>query len=347
MRRAAWKWLGVCGVAALALVGCGGQPSGSGGGPGGAASSGLTGTIKVDGSSTVYPISEAVAEEFRKANPNVQVTLASSGTGGGFKKLIAKEIEISDASRPIKSEEAEKVKSAGFDFIELPVAFDAIAVVVNPKNTWATDISVEELKKIWEPAAEGKVKKWSDVRAGWPDREIKLYGPGTDSGTFDYFTDAIVGEEGASRGDYTASEDDNVLVQGVAGDEGALGYFGMAYYEQNTDKVKALPVKSGSGEAVAPSAEAVSAGTYQPLARPVFIYVSSEAVERPEVKAFVEFYLKNAGSLVGEVGYVALPDQVYQLAQARFSEKKTGSVFAGGSEVGVKLEDMLAKEEGK
>ena len=340
------KALGLACLIGVALAGCGGGNEPSGGNAPSGGGSELTGTIKVDGSSTVYPISEAVAEEFRKTHSGVRVTLASSGTGGGFKKFIAKEIEIADASRPIKKEEAEGAKAAGIDFIELPVAFDALAVVVNPENTWATDITVEELKKLWEPAADKKITRWSQVRAGWPDEEIKLYGPGTDSGTFDYFTDAIVGEEGASRADYTASEDDNVLVQGVAGDKHALGYFGMAYYDQNKDKIKAVPIKSGAGEAMAPTAENVAAGTYQPLARPIFIYVSTAAMDRPEVKSFIEFYLDNAGKLVSEVGYVPLSDQVYELAKTRFTAKRTGSAFSGGSEVGVKLEDLLANEEG-
>jgi phosphate transport system substrate-binding protein len=347
------KWLGLSALLAMALVGCGGGGDAGGGntpGPSGSGSSSLSGTIKIDGSSTVYPISEAVAEEFKKAHSGVDVTVASSGTGGGFKKFSAKETDISDASRPIKTEEAEAVKAAGFDFIELPVAFDALAVVVNPKNDWATSITVDELKKLWEPAAQGKITKWSQIRAGWPDKEIKLYGPGTDSGTFDYFTDAVVGEEGASRGDYTASEDDNVLVQGVAGDEGALGYFGLAYYEQNQEKIKAIPIDDGKADNGAgpqlPSAETVAAGTYQPLARPIFIYVSTASLERPEVKEFVTFYLTNAGSLAKEVGYIPLADAVYALAKTRADEKKTGSVFTGGSQVGVKLEDLLTKEGG-
>ncbi|NUP98311.1 MAG: PstS family phosphate ABC transporter substrate-binding protein [Armatimonadetes bacterium] len=303
--------------------------------------SGLAGEVKIDGSSTVAPISEAVAEEFQKSNASVKATVGTSGTGGGFKKLIAGEIDIADASRPIKSSELESLKAGGTDVVELPVAYDGLAVVVNPKNDFVDHLTVAELKKIWEP--ESKVTKWSQVRQGWPDREFHLYGPGTDSGTFDYFTDAIVGDEGKSRSDYTASEDDNTLVTGVSGDPDALGYFGFAYYAENQDKLKLVPIDGGSGPITA-SAETIRDGTYQPLSRPLFIYVSSKSIDRPEIQEFVKYYLSNSTKLVEEVGYVSLPARAYELALARFQNKKLGSIFSGGSQVGVKIEDLLAKE---
>lgn len=337
--------------AALApvLTGCPGGGSNTAGTTGGTTAGGttsggpdanLSGEVKIDGSSTVAPISEAMAEEFQKANPGVRVTVGTSGTGGGFKKFGNKEIDISDASRPIKTEEA---ASAG-DFIELPVAYDGLAVVVNPQNTWATSLTVAELNKIWAPGS--KVNNWSQVRAGFPNQPLKLYGAGTDSGTFDYFTDAINGKEGASRSDYTQSEDDNTLVTGVAGDTGALGYFGLAYFEENQDKLKLVGVQGeGATAAVSPTQETVANGTYQPLSRPLFIYVRKDAAERPEVKAFVNFYLSEAGQkLVQEAGYIPLPASAYNLVRERFEAGTTGSIFAGGSQVGVKIEDLLAKE---
>lgn len=301
-------------------------------------------TIRIDGSSTVYPITEAVAEDFQKARQGaVRVTVGLSGTGGGFKKFCSGQTDISNASRPIKDEEIQACKAAGINYIELPVAYDALTVVVNKQNNWVTSMSVAELKKIWEPSAQGKIKTWNQVRSNWPNAPIKLFGPGADSGTFDYFTDAIVGEEGASRTDYTPSEDDNVLVQGVARDKNALGYFGMAYYEGNKDKLKAVAIDNGKG-AVSPSISTVQNGTYQPLSRPLFIYVSSKAVQRPEVKQFVEYYLTNVGKLAQEVGYVPLPAQAYQLAMNNFKNNKMGSVFAGRETVGVRIEDLLRLE---
>lgn len=309
----------------------------------------LAGTVKVDGSSTVFPITEAVAEEFRKAgNDAVQVTVGISGTGGGFKKFCAGETDISDASRPIKPSEVELCGKNNVQYIELPVAYDGLAVLVNPKNDWTTSITAAELKKIWEPEAQGKITKWSQVRAGWPDRDLNLYGPGVDSGTYDYFTEAINHKEHASRGDFTSSEDDNVLVQGIAGDETALGFFGLAYYEENKEKLKLVPVDdekpdNGAGP-IAPSIETVQNATYQPLSRPIFIYVSTRSVDRPEVAAFVKFYLDNAAKLTGEVGYVPLPADAYSRIQARVDGRKAGSVFGGkGSQVGISI-DMLLGE---
>jgi phosphate transport system substrate-binding protein len=268
----------------------------------------MSGTIEIDGSSTVFPITQAVAEEFRAVHPAVQVNVGVSGTGGGFKRFTAGETDISDASRPIKESERELAQQNDVEYVELSVALDGIAVVVNKGNTWVDYLTVEELKKMWEP--DSVVDSWDDIRPEWPAQPIRLYGPGTDSGTFDYFTAEIVGEEGASRPDFTASEDDNILVQGIAGDQYALGYFGYAYYAENTDKLTIIPIDSGDGP-VTPSDSTINGGQYTPLSRPLFIYVSRESLERPEVKAFVEFYMENALDLVSEVGYTPLPEDVY------------------------------------
>ena len=311
-------------------------------------STGLKGEIKIDGSSTVYPISEAVAEDFGKANASVKVTVGESGTGGGFKKFERSETDISDASRPIKAQEDSICKAAGIEYIELPIAYDGLAIVVNKENTWLSKIAVAELKKMWEPAAQGKIKKWNQINSKWPNEEIHLFGPGTASGTFDYFTEAINGKSKDSRGDYTASEDDNVLVQGISGDKLGLGYFGLAYFEANKDKLKLIPVdneKKDDGDgAIIPTAETVQNGTYQPLSRPLFIYVSKKASEKAEVKAFAEYYIANAGKLATEVGYVALPNAVYELVKKRLAAGTTGSAFAGKNNVGVKMEDLLKDE---
>jgi phosphate transport system substrate-binding protein len=304
--------------------------------------------ISIDGSSTVYPITEAVAEEFQKGNPN-KVTIGISGTGGGFKKFCAAEIAIAGASRPIKATEAEACAKANIEYVELPVAYDGLAVVVNPKNTWAKSMTVAELKKIWEPGAQQKIMTWSQVRIGWPNKPLHLFGPGVDSGTYDYFTKAVVGEEHKSRGDYTSSEDDNVLVQGVSHDEGGLGFFGLAYFEENADKLKLVPVDdevadNGKGP-IAPSAETVGNGSYQPLSRPIFIYVAKPAMSRSEVGAFVDFYLTKAEALVKEARYIPLPPKAYELAHKRFTAGKVGSLFSGqGSQVGVTVEALLARE---
>jgi len=306
--------------------------------------------IKVDGSSTVYPITEAVVEEFQKVEKGkTKVTIGISGTGGGFKKFCNGETDISDASRPIKPTEVELCKKNGIEYIELPVAYDGLAVMVNPKNNWVDYMTVKELKKIWEPSAQGRIKRWNQIRPNWPDKEIHLFGAGVDSGTYDYFTEAIVGKEHSSRGDYTSSEDDNVLVQGIASDILALGFFGVAYYEHNRDKLKLVPIDdendaNGKGP-ILPEYDNVVKGTYQPLSRPIFIYVNRRSADRPEVKRFIEFYMKNGGKLAREVGYIALPDKAYELALRRFEKGVTGSVFGGhGSQVGVKVEDLLQKE---
>lgn len=306
------------------------------------------GLINIDGSSTVFPISEAMAEEFQRSNPGTRVTVGVSGTGGGFEKFCAGETDISNASRPIKTEEMELCQQAGVEYIELPVAYDAVSLVANPQNDWVDCLTTEELQKIWEPGAQGTISNWNQVRADFPDQPLTLYGPGTDSGTFDYFTDAINGEEGASRGDYTASEDDNVIVQGVANDTGGLGYFGLAYYEENQDRLKLVSIDDGdpsNGEGCVPAGVAtVEDSTYQPLARPIFIYVRQDALSRPEVQNFVNYHLDPAnGELVSEVGYVALGDSVYQAAQNRLENQTTGSVFEGGSTVGINLAEVLAE----
>ncbi len=304
--------------------------------------------IVIDGSSTVYPITEAVAEEFQKSHPGVKVTIGVSGTGGGMKKLCAGEVAIAGASRPIKASEAEACKAAGIELIELPVAYDGLAILVNPQNTWVDSMTVAELKILWAPEAQGKVKTWADVRKGWPKEEIHLFGAGVDSGTYDYFTQAIVGEEHKSRGDFTSSEDDNVLVQGIGSDKLALGFFGYAYFEQNKDKLKLVPVDDGVAEngagPIAPSPTTVRDGTYQPLSRPLFIYVSVKAAARPEVKDFVDYYLGEGHKLVAETGYIALPDSAYTLVNTRFDEGKTGSAFTGGSKTGVTIEQLLQAE---
>ena len=298
----------------------------------------------------MFPISEAVAEEFQATAPGVNVTVGISGTGGGFQKFCGAESDISDASRPIKPTEVDLCAQNKIEYVELPVAYDGLAIVVNPNNKWAESITAAELKKIWEPEAQGKIVRWSQVRAGWPDRELHLYGAGVDSGTYDYFTEAIVHKEHSSRGDYTSSEDDNVIVQGVSRDEGALGFFGYAYYEGNKDKLKLLPVDderedNGKGP-IAPSPETVMDGTYQPLSRPLFIYVNKAALDRPELSAFIQYYLTEGPALLKEVGYIPLPEKAYVLAQERVKVRRTGSLFGGkGSQVGVRIDQLLASED--
>ncbi len=333
--RTAVVWLAALGVT-LGGFGCREKPT--------AAS-----IIRIDGSSTVFPITEAVAEEFQKTHPGVRVTVGISGTGGGFKKFGMGETDISNASRPIKPSEVELCRQNGIQYVEVPVAYDGLAVVVNPQNTWANSITVAELKKLWSPEAQGKINRWSDIRPEWPREEIHLFGPGVDSGTYDYFTAAIVGTEHASRGDFTSSEDDNVLVQGIATDRLALGYFGLAYYEENRSRLKLLAVddendSNGKGP-ILPSLTTVTDGTYQPLSRPIFLYISTGALNRPEVTDFVRFYLGHAGELVKEVSYIPLSNEAYRLAQARVAKRVTGSVFGGkGSQVGVTVEALLQRE---
>ncbi|MFN5496077.1 MAG: PstS family phosphate ABC transporter substrate-binding protein [bacterium] len=284
----------------------------------------LKGVVKIDGSSTVYPITEAVAEEFNAAAPKVRVTVGVSGTGGGFKRFVAGEIDIADASRPIKKSENDMAAKAKLDYIELPIAFDGLTIVVNPKNTWCTSLTVEQVKKIY--SASGSAKTWKDVDPSWPATQIKVYSPGTDSGTFDYFKEVVVGKDGAIRSDMSVSEDDNVLVRGVTGDEGAIGFFGCAYYFENKDKVRAVAIDGGKG-AVMPTVESIEDGSYAPFSPPLFIYVSKASAAKPEVKAFVDFYLKNVGRLAGEVGYVKLPDAIYAKVGANWTANRIGSQF--------------------
>lgn len=300
--------------------------------------------VMIDGSSTVYPITEAVAEDFQAMKKGeIRVTVGISGTGGGFKKFCRAEIDIANASRPIQKAEMEACKAAGIDYIELPVAYDALTIAINPKNTWSTTVTVAELKAMWEPSAQGKITKWNQINPAWPDEKIKLYGAGADSGTFDYFTEAIVGKAKSSRGDFTASEDDNVLVQGIASDKFSLGFFGFAYYIENQKKVSAAAVDNGKG-GVIPSAEAVENGSYQPLSRPIFIYVNAKSLDKPEIREFINFYMKNAPDLVKEVKFFPLPDEVYQLNLEHLEKRKIGTVFGGESKIDLRIEELLKLE---
>ena len=296
--------------------------------------------VKVDGSSTVFPITEAMAEEFSKRYGETRVTVGVSGTGGGFKKFCRGEIDITGASRPVKPVELEKCSNEGIEFIELPVAFDGLSVMVNPDNDWVDFLTVEELREIWQPGS--TVSKWSDVRPEWPDRDILLVGADTDSGTFDYFTTAVVGEEGASRPDYIASSDDNVLVRAVAGEKGALGYVGYAFVVENSDSLRVVPIDGGAGP-VFPTIETISSNTYAPLSRPLFIYVNSQGARRSDVQEFVRFYLnETSGDFIREVGYVTFQETDYRLVQQRFERGITGSVFGGkGSQIGITIKELL------
>lgn len=314
--RKAPRWLGAAAfVAALsvAAVACGNTDEGGGGGNG----DGLTGTVTGDGSSTVFPVTQAVAEEFTAENPDVQISVGISGTGGGFEKFCRGETDIQDASRPIEQEEIDLCAKNGVEYVELQVALDGLSVVVNPANDWASCLTVEQLKAIWQPGS--KIGNWNQVDPSFPDRPLTLYGPGTDSGTFDYFTGAIVGEEGASRSDYTASEDDNVLVQGVAGDESALGYFGYAYYVENSDKLKVLAIDGGDG-CVEPTPETINDGSYAPLSRPLFVYVKKASLANPAVVAFMDFYMANSQALVRDVGYIEVHPDAYAAEVAEWED---------------------------
>ena len=302
-------------------------------------------TIKIDGSSTVFPIAEAVSEEFQiQKKGEVNVTVGIAGTGGGFKKFCKGETDISNASRPILAAEMQICKDAGIKYIELPIAYDALTVVVNPKATWIDSITVAELKKMWEPAAQGVVKTWDQINDKWPNKPITLYGPGTDSGTFDYFTEAVNGKAKSSRGDYTASEDDNVLVQGVMLNQNALAYFGYAYYIANANKIKAVKVINSAGVAVTPGEKTVLDGSYNPFSRPLMIYVNVESLKKPEVKEFVDFFLTNGAQYVKEVKYVPLAPSAYALAKEHVKNQKIGTVFGGEPKVGLKVEELLKME---
>ncbi len=320
--------VGLLAISAVLLAACGGgSGGGQGGGDGedtGGSGGGQSGSIEIEGSSTVIPITQAVAEKFNQENPDVQIQVGGAGTGDGFEAFCGGTTQISDASRPIEADEIKACEEKGIEFIEIPVALDGLSVVVNTQNDFAEDITLEELKTLWEPEAEGQITQWSQVRSEWPDEEIALFGPGTQSGTFDFFTEFVNGEEGASRTDYQASEDDNVLVQGVGGNPNALGYFGFSYYENNQDTLKALAV-----DGVKPSADTIVSGEY-PLSRPLFIYVSTKALEeKPEVEEFVNFYLaeENLATTVEEAQYVPMPDSLAAEARKQFEDKTTGTVY--------------------
>jgi phosphate transport system substrate-binding protein len=303
-------------------------------------------SIKIDGSSTVFPVAEAFAEEFQiSKRGKVRVTVGMSGTGGGFKKFCRGETDMSNASRPISTEEMEACSKAGIKYLEIPVAFDALTVVINPKNDWVkgNSLTIADLKKMWEPAAQGRISQWKQVRSEWPAERLMLFGPGADSGTFDYFTEAVMGKAKSSRGDFTASEDDNTLVQGVVNNKSALGYFGFAYYLAHKDKLRAVAIDGGKGP-VLPSIENVVNGTYSPLSRPMFIYVRDSSANRPEVREFVQFMLKQGSNLVSEVGYVPLPQNAYDLAWKHFEDRRLGTVFGGHNQVGITIEQLLAME---
>lgn len=301
--------------------------------------------IKIDGSSTVFPVTEAVAEEFQiKKKGKVRVTVGISGTGGGFKKFCRGETDVQDASRPILTAEMEACRAGGIKYYELPVAYDALTVAVSPQNNWITQLTIAELKKMWEPAAQGKITRWNQINPKWPNAPLVLFGAGSDSGTFDYFTEAVVGKAKSSRGDFTGSEDDNVLVQGIANNKNALGYLPFAYYSPNASRLKAVAIVGESGKAVLPALENVTNGTYEPLSRPLFIYVSEKSAQRPEVKEFIEFYLSESTPLIVEVKYLPLPKHAYTMAAKHFREGKLGTGFGGVPEVGLKVEELLARE---
>lgn len=283
-------------------------------------------SLRIDGSSTVYPITEAIVEEFVAGTPDVKITIGISGTGGGFKKFSRGESDINNASRPIKSGEASACRENNIDYLELRVAYDGLVVVVNRQNDWVDHLTVEELREIWQPAAQEKVTHWNQIRPDWPEEEFHLYGPGIASGTYDYFTEAVVGESGSSRGDFTSSEDDNVLVQGISGDRNGLGFFGLAYYEENKEKLKLVGIENLQGAITFPSVETVKNGTYAPLSRPMFIYVSNISLRRERVLNFVQFYLENVSTLVPDVGYIPLTDDEYEEEKNKLRNFITTSV---------------------
>lgn len=300
--------------------------------------------VKVDGSSTVYPITEGIAEDFQKENKSMKVTVGVSGTGGGFKKFCRNEIDISNASRPILQREIDECKKEGVVYYELPVAFDALTVVVSPRNDFIKQLTVDELKTLWEPAAQGKVTNWSQVNPKFPNRPIVLFGPGADSGTFDYFTEAVTGKSKSSRGDFTASEDDNVLVQGVSNNPNGLAYFGFAYYAENKNKLRPVSIVNKDGKAVLPSEQSVMNGSYNPLSRPIFIYVNAKSLDKPEVRKFVEYFMANASRISKEVKYVPFSDTVYQANMNHIKNKRVGTIFGGKNEVGMTVEDLVKRE---
>ncbi len=318
-------------IAIAALAACGGDGGTSA--PGGTTSE----QISIDGSSTVFPLAEAAAEDFTNSQRGAaRVTVGESGTGGGFGKFCRGETQISNASRPISSEEMATCASANIQYIEIPIAFDGLSVVVHPSNP-LTNVTMAELRRVWEPAAQATVTQWRQVFPQGPNTPLQLFGAGTASGTFDYFTEAVNGDSGASRTDYTPTEDDNVTVQGVAGNPGAMGYFGYAYYEQNRERVRALSVNG-----VAPTPETIASGDY-PLSRPMFIYVNAEALRRPQVRRFVTYFIENAATLAPRVGYVPLPAEAYATYVQRVTDSHTGTAFGGHNEVGLSIAELLAR----
>ena len=330
--------------ATLAVTACASPSATQPGGQDGTDLRQLSGTVTLDGSSTVFPVSEAMAEEFQKATAGrVRVTVGISGTGGGFQKFCNNEIDISNASRPISAAEIDRCRGNAVDFVEVPVAFDGLSVLVSPRNDFVTSMTVSELKRMWEPAAQGTITRWSQIRPEWPDRPFRLYGAGTDSGTFDYFTEAIMGRARDSRGDYTASEDDNVLVQGISNDPDALGYFGYAYYVENQSRLKlvAIDAEKGSGP-VSPSPETIANGSYTPLSRPIFLYSKASSLDRPEVREYLRFFTdaRNANQIIRQVGYVPFPESYYARFWGRVEARQPGTVFGGRSAENVTLDDL-------
>lgn len=305
--------------------------------------SGMCQTVKVDGSSTVYPITEGIAEDFQKQT-RVKVTVGISGTGGGFKKFCRGETDIQNASRPILEKEMEECKKANIDYIELPVAFDALTVVVSLKNDFVKQLTISELRRMWEPSAQGKITNWNQINPSFPNRPLKLFGAGSDSGTFDYFTEAVTGKSKSSRGDYTASEDDNVLVTGVSNEVGGIAYFGYAYYAENTKRIRPVAIVNKDGKAIIPSEKSVMDGSYNPLSRPIMIYINAKSLDKPDVLKFSEFYMKNASRISKEVKYVPLPDKVYSNNLKIISDRRVGTIFGGHNEVGMTVEDLVKRD---
>jgi len=301
-------------------------------------------TVKIDGSSTVFPITEGIAEDFQKANKGLKVTVGVSGTGGGFKKFCRGEIDISNASRPITQKEIDACKEQGITYYELPVAFDALTVVISPRNTFIKQLTPAELKTLWSAESQGKVTRWNQVNPSFPDQPISLFGPGADSGTFDYFTEAINGKSKSSRGDFTASEDDNVLVQGVSNNALGLAYFGYAYFAENASRLKAVPIVNSDGKTVSPSETSVMDGSYNPLSRPIFIYVNAASLNKPEVKQFVEYFMKHAAEISKEVKYVPLPNKVYAANLQHIQKGRVGTIFGGKNKVGLTVEQLVTME---
>jgi phosphate transport system substrate-binding protein len=300
-------------------------------------------TVRIDGSSTVYPITEGVAEDFQKET-KIRVTVGVSGTGGGFKKFCRGEIDVANASRPITQNDSADCANQGIRFYEMPVAFDAMTVVIHPKNTFVKQLTIQQLRKMWEPAAQGKITHWNQIDPTWPNQRLSLFGPGADSGTFEYFTEAVNGKSKASRGDFTASEDDNILVKGVSTHPFGLGYFGYAYYEENKTTVKAVPIVNKDGVAVYPNEKSVMDGTYNPLARPIFIYIKEDSLKQPHVRRFVEFYMKNVSRITKEIKFVPLPDKVYIANLKHIEKNRVGSVFGGHNKVGMTIEELVNAE---